>query len=157
MSKMKTSQTILKPELRLSDAPIPVERKQTAGIRKAALERQASVDARIRQAMREIDADGERVDFASVARRAGVSRQSIYNRKAVAQEIETLRNAFDAAPGTKRPVSERATEASTKARLYLLHDENKRLKADNVQLRQRIGELLSEQRDARNRSKSSAT
>ena len=144
-----TKQSLLKPEFMPHDRPVQNTARRIEGIRKAAREREAAVDLSIKQAMREIDAEGKRVDFTSVARRAGVSRQSIYNRKDVAQEIEALRKAFNTAPGTKRPVSERATEESVKARLYVLSDENKRLKAEIADLRKRLAEMLGEQRQAK--------
>lgn len=111
------------------DEPSPLA---AAAARKheAALERAAG-------ALRELDAAGEQVNFQTVARAAGVSRQWLYKQPQLRSEIERLR---DTSPGRAPylPAAQRASEASLRQRNRGLLEENARLRAENTRLKEEL-------------------
>jgi Family of unknown function (DUF6262) len=102
---------------------------------------------RVKVALIELDRNGEDINFQSVARRAGVSRQWIYTHRELRAEIDRLR-------GRQRQVSatasarEQASENSLRARNRQLLEENRRLRQEVQQLRAEVAAALGERRVA---------
>lgn len=119
-------------------------------LNQAAAARHQRTIARAERALRELGAEGARVSFQSVARRAGVSRQWLYTQPDPRSAIERLRDQAPA-PGDDVPDRQRATEASLRQRLETLRAENRRLRQDNAALRDELALLYGERREARTR------
>jgi hypothetical protein len=100
----------------------------------AALERAAS-------ALRDLDAAGEPVNFQTVARAAGVSRQWLYKQPQLRSEIERLRDASTART-PRVPVALRQRNRG-------LLEENARLRAENTRLKEELALAYGQQREAR--------
>jgi hypothetical protein len=99
----------------------------------AAARHQRAVE-RAALALRDLDREGAKVSFQSVARRAGVSRQWLYTQPALRSEIERLRDQpRGVADGI--PARQRASEASLRQRLESLRTENQRLREENANLK----------------------
>jgi hypothetical protein len=90
-------------------------------------------EQRVRGALRELDREGVGVTFASVAKRAWVSRAFLYQHTALRLEIEALRGAQAAAPATL-PVRHRASDASLRAAL----DDSQRQREEIARLREEL-------------------
>jgi hypothetical protein len=90
----------------------------------AAARHQRTVE-RAERALRDLDREGARISFQSVARRAGVSRQWLYTQPALREEIEQLRDG-QPAPTDRVPAQQRATKGSLRQRLETLRAENQR-------------------------------
>ncbi len=114
--------------------------RAAAGRHQRAVERAA-------RALRDLDREGARVSFQSVARRAGVSRQWLYTQPALRSEIERLRDqprrVTDGIPARQR-----ATEASLRQRLETLRAENQRLRQENADLKTELAIAYGQQRRA---------
>lgn len=103
---------------------------------------------RANAAVRDLDRAGTAINFQTVARAAGVSRQWLYEQPDLRREIERLRRAGrDTAPGV--PTAQRATEASLRQRVRSLLDENHRLRDETSELRAELAIVYGEQRHAR--------
>jgi Family of unknown function (DUF6262) len=114
----------------------------------AAARHQRAVE-RAEQALRDLDAEGGRISFQAVARRAGVSRQWLYTQPAMRAQIEQLRDrAPQKADGI--PTRQRATEASLRQRLETLRAENQRLRDENASLKTELAIAYGERREVRN-------
>ena len=111
--------------------------ERTQAIRVAAATRSHDADARVRRALRELGKRGGEVNFASVAAAAGVSRQFLYSQVELRSEIEQLRGEQRTAL-SQRPVVERASDASIRARLRAALDDNQRLRGENTRLREEL-------------------
>jgi hypothetical protein len=103
--------------------------------------------ARARTALRQLNHDGVPVTFATVAKAAVVSRALLYRDPELRSEIQRLR-ASDQTRSTRRPATQRASDASLRQRLDALLDEVRTLRSQNRDLQQRIASLLGEQRAA---------
>jgi hypothetical protein len=113
----------------------------------AAARKHDDVVARANSALRYLDRAGMAINFQTVARAAGVSRQWLYQQPDLRREIEQLRRAGrDTAPGV--PTAQRATEASLRQRLRSLLDENHRLRGKTAELRAELALAYGEQRHA---------
>ncbi len=84
------------------------------------------------------------ITFQSVADQAGVSRQWLYKNPELRAEIEKLR-ANHSSPHPV-PAADRASDASRRQRNLMLLEENKRLRAENVALKQELAMLIGERR-----------
>jgi negative regulator of sigma E activity len=105
------------------------------------------------QALRELDRAGTPVTFAAVAQAAGVSRSWLYTQPDISGQIRRLRKSKDGAgSGGAIPSSQRATDASLRARLAATLDRNKQLADENARLRRQLARALGDQRAARTRS-----
>ena len=105
------------------------------------------------QALRELDRAGNPVTFASVAHAAGISRSWLYTQPDISSQIRRLRHERGAARSVGgTPASQRATEASLRARLATALDRNRQLAEDNARLRRQLARALGDQRSARTRS-----
>lgn len=104
--------------------------------------------ARARAAFRKLDHDRETVNFATVARAAGVSRSLLYRDPTLRQQIETIRSPQPTAT-PRPPAAQRMSPASREQRLTTLQDENRALRQENHNLRERLAAVLGEERTSR--------
>jgi hypothetical protein len=126
--------------------PDPLGPLQTAAVRKheAALQRAAG-------ALRDLGAAGEKINFQTVARAAGVSRQWPYKQQQLRAEIERLSDT-SATSAPRVPSAQRASDASLRQRNRGLLEENARLRAENTRLKHELALAYGQQREARRRS-----
>jgi Family of unknown function (DUF6262) len=103
----------------------------------AAARRTLEAEQRVRDALRELDREGVTVTFASVARRARVSRAFLYQHAALRSEIEVRRGAQAAVPASL-PVRHRASDASLRARLRAALDDSQRQREEIARLREEL-------------------
>lgn len=95
-------------------------------------------------ALRRLDAAGEPVSFAAVARAGGVSRAWLYRDDVVRAEIDRLRRPRP--PVRARPVAEQATADSLRQQLEAVRTLIAELRAENQQLREAVARKLGEHR-----------
>ena len=109
---------------------------------------QRSHDTRHRtiDTLRRLDAAGQAVTLAGVARAAGVSRSWLYRQADLRAEIDRLRTPGTAATAAPIPPAQRASTESLRRRLEATLDEIQRLKAENHQLRQQVAQRFGQQR-----------
>jgi hypothetical protein len=101
------------------------------------------------QALRSLDAAGKPVTFDAIAKQAGVSRSWLYAQPDLRAEIERLRAAHQRELKSQIPVRQRASDASLLRRLEAANTRNRRLTAENQQLREQLARALGRQRTAR--------
>lgn len=109
--------------------------RRADALRGAATARSQDAEARARRAIRELHGRGVEVNFATVAHTANVGRDFLYRHTQLRAAIEQLRGNQQRA---RLPVHEHASENSTRARLRGTLEENKRLRAENAQLREEL-------------------
>jgi hypothetical protein len=117
----------------------------------AAARRHELTRAKAIQALRELDRAGTSVTFTSVAAAAGISRAWLYTQPDIRDQVRELRGTRSREPGTI-PASQRATDASLRARLTAALQRNQALAEENAQLRRRLARALGDQRSSRTRS-----
>jgi hypothetical protein len=115
----------------------------------AARRRSSNAIARGRAALGELARRGEQVTFQAVAREGGASRQWLYTHPELRAEIERARATRVAPTGGGVPATERSSEASLRQRLEGLLAENRRLRAENAELREELALAYGHQREAR--------
>jgi len=103
----------------------------------AAAGRTLDAEQRVRNALRQLDAEGASISFAAVAAHARVSRAFLYAHAELRAEIEALRSIETAAPA-RLPVRQRASDASVRARLRAALDENQRQRDELAALREEL-------------------
>ena len=120
----------------------------------AAARRHELTRARAIQALRELDRAGTPVTFAGVASAAGISRSWLYTQPDISDQIRRLRQkaADGAGSAGTIPASQRATDASLRARLATALSRNRQLTDENTRLRRQLARALGEHRSARPRS-----
>ena len=120
----------------------------------AAARRHELTRAKAIQALRELDRSDQPVTFAGVASAAGISRSWLYTQPDISDHIRRLREKTEGAgrAGTI-PASQRATDASLRARLTAALDRNKQLAGENARLRRQLARALGDQRSSRTRSR----
>jgi negative regulator of sigma E activity len=119
----------------------------------AAARRHELTRSRAIQALRELDRSGAPVTFAAVASAARISRSWLYTQPDIAGQIRRLREKTDSAGSASPiPASQRATDASLRARLTAALNRNKQLADDNARLRRQLARALGDERTARTRS-----
>jgi hypothetical protein len=124
-----------------------------APLAEAAARRHELTRAKAVQALRELDRSGAPVTFAAVAAAADVSRSWLYTQPDISSQIRRLRRkADDAGCAGAIPASQRATDASLRARLTAALARNQQLADDNARLRRQLARALGDQRTARTRS-----
>lgn len=111
--------------------------RRSDALRNAAATRALAAEERARRALAALQRRGETISFQAVAAEAGVSRAFLYGRPQLRAAIEQQRNHRQQVP-SRLPASERASEESTRARLRGTLEENKRLRAENAQLRDEL-------------------
>jgi len=112
----------------------------------AARRRHELTRAKAIQALRELDRTGTPLTFETVARTANVSRSWLYAQADIRIEIQRLRVATQRAPSPPIPAGQRASLASTHARLQAALQRNHALDQDNQRLRRQLAQALGQQR-----------
>jgi Family of unknown function (DUF6262) len=109
----------------------------------AAARRHELTRAKAIQALRELGRSGAPVTFAGVAQAAGISRSWLYTQPDISGQIRRLREktSGDGSAGAI-PASQRATDASLRARLTAALDRNKQLADENARLRRQLAHAL---------------
>jgi hypothetical protein len=110
----------------------------------AAKRKHDSAVTRARAALVAMHHAGSEITFQSVADRAGVSRQWLYKNAELRREIEKLR--ADHHGPHPVPAADRTSDASLRQRNVMLLAENKRLRAETVQLKHELAALIGERR-----------
>jgi hypothetical protein len=114
-----------------------VSGRRADALRGAAAARSLSAEQRAHRALTELDRGGAAISFRAVANQAGVSARFLYGHAEQRAAIEQLRAEQRDVPSrlTRR---QRASEESVRARLRGMLEENKRLRAENAQLREEL-------------------
>lgn len=123
-----------------------------APLTRAAARRHELTRSRAVQALREIDRAGTPVTFAAVASAAGISRSWLYTQPDIRTQIQRLRSSRDSSRADAIPASQRATEASLRARLTTALARNQALADENARLRRQLARALGDQRSSWTRS-----
>jgi len=134
-----------------------MRRDHHAQLADAARRRHELTRAKAVQALRELDRAGTAVTFEKVARDAGVSRSWLYTEPDIRTEIERLRDATRRTTTTQIPASQRASDASLRARLDAALERNRKLAEENQRLRRQLAHALGEGRESPSPRRSSIT
>jgi hypothetical protein len=116
-----------------------------AALATATRHRTETTRARARDAVRRLDRDGHPITFTAVADAADVSRSLLYRDPTLRAQIEALRSRQPVGPG-QPPAMQRSTIESLQQRLAVALDDNRALRTENQQLRDRIATALGGQR-----------
>ncbi len=111
--------------------------RRSQALRGAAAARSLAAEQRAHHAIFELDRRGEPITFLAVATEARVSARYLYGHPQLRAAIEQLRDEQRRAPSTL-PIRQRPSEESIRARLRGTLEENKRLRAENAQLRDEL-------------------
>jgi Family of unknown function (DUF6262) len=114
-----------------------VSGRRVDALRGAATARSLSATERARRALAELDRRGQAITFRAVANQAGVSARFLYGHAELRGMIEQLRDEQPSSP-SRQPRHPRACEESLRARLRGTLEDNKRLRAENAQLREEL-------------------
>lgn len=95
-------------------------------------------------ALRRLDAGGEPVSFAAVARAAGISRAWLYRNDAVRAEIDRLRRPRSV--GSGRPAAEQASTEPLRQQLEAARAVVAELRVENRHLREAVARKLGHRR-----------
>lgn len=106
-------------------------------LRDAAGTRSLAAEQRVREALADLDRRGLPISFQAVATHARVSRAFLYAHPHLRAAIEQLRGQHQHTPA-RLPAHQRASDDSIRARLRGTLEENKRLRAENAQLRDEL-------------------
>jgi hypothetical protein len=113
-----------------------------ASLAEAAARRHELTRAKAIQALRELDRAGMPVTFAAVASAAGISRSWLYTQPDIRDQIQRLRGTRNGKPASAIPASQRATDASLRARLTAALQRNQALADENARLRRQLAHAL---------------
>ena len=118
---------------------------ELTGLQAAAQRKRDATIQRATAALAELAEQGAQISFQSVARRAGVSRQWLYDQPALRTQIEQLRER----PGQGVPARERASDASLQQRLRGLLDDSQALREQVRALTHELALAYGQQRHVR--------
>jgi hypothetical protein len=118
----------------------------TAHLRAAARRRQEQTRSKAVRALRELGQSFRPVTFEAVARQAGISRSWLYTQPDIREQIEQLRATARRNAGPPLPAGQRASTQSLLVRLESATARNKKLAAENRQLRHQLALALGDQR-----------
>ena len=110
----------------------------------AAHRRSQQTRERAVEALRQLDAGGANVTVMSVANAAAVSRSWLYRQADLRDEIDRLRTPTGSTITV--PSAQRASTDSLRQRLEASHDEIRRLKSENLELREQVARHHGQQR-----------
>jgi hypothetical protein len=113
-----------------------------APLAEAAARRHELTRAKAIHALRELDRAGVPVTFAAVASAAGISRSWLYAQPDIRDQIQRLRGTRNRGPASAVPASQRATDASLRARLTAALQRNQTLAEENARLRRQLAHAL---------------
>ena len=114
-----------------------VSGRRVDALRGAATARSLSATERARRALAELDRRGQAITFRAVANQAGVSARFLYGHAELRGMIQQLRDEQPSSP-SRQPRHPRGGEESLRARLRGTLEDNKRLRAENAQLREEL-------------------
>jgi hypothetical protein len=120
----------------------------TAHLRAAARRRQERTRSKAVRALRELGQSSCPVTFEAIARQAGISRSWLYTQPDIREHIEQLRATTRRNAGPPLPASQRASTQSLLVRLESATARNKKLAAENRQLRHQLAVALGDQRSS---------
>ena len=115
----------------------------------AAKARREKTQRRATEALRRLDAQGEQVSFAALARAAGVSRAWLYRDPTLRVDIERVRAAQASSPRSRIPTRQRASDASLREMLAAVQAVASSLREENRTLRDALARTLGERRSPR--------
>jgi len=118
---------------------------ELTGLQAAAQRKRDATIQRATAALAELAEQGAQISFQSVARRARVSRQWLYDQPALRTQIEQLRER----PAQGVPARERASDASLQQRLRGLLDDNQALREQVRALTHELALAYGQQRHVR--------
>src|SRR3954452_9355030 len=118
---------------------------ELTGLQAAAQRKRDATIQRATAALAELAEQGAQISFQSVARRAGVSRQWLYDQPALRTQIEQLRER----PAQGVPARKRASDASPQQRLRGLLDDNQALREQVRALTHELALAYGQQRHVR--------
>jgi hypothetical protein len=130
--------------------------ERSQALRSSAAARSIAAEQRARQAIAELDRRGQPITFLAVAAAARVSARYLYGHPQLRATIEQIRDEQHRAPSrpTRQP---RAHDESIRARLRGTLEENKRLRAENAQLRDELALAHGEIRELKLASRRRST
>jgi Family of unknown function (DUF6262) len=128
---------------------------RSTALRSAAAARSIAAEQRARHAIAELDRRGQAITFLAVAAEAGVSARYLYAHSQLRATIQQLRDEQHSAPS--RPARHRANDESIRARLRGALEVNKRLRAENTQLRDELALAHGEIRELKLASRRRST
>lgn len=108
----------------------------------SAKSRTAEATARAQRAITALQSRGAAINFNTVAREGGVSKDFLYGSPDLSARIRSLRNAKT--PVADVPRAERPSEDSARVQLTVLRESNAGLRAENEELRRENAALRSE-------------
>ncbi|MGH3573356.1 MAG: DUF6262 family protein [Pseudonocardiaceae bacterium] len=115
-------------------------------LRRAAQARHDEALRRATVALRQLERGGNPVSFCALAEVAKVSRSWLYRQPELRAEIERLRQSAPSGGSRSVPASQRASTDSLREQLSASHQEIKRLREENRQLRDQVARRLGEER-----------
>jgi hypothetical protein len=118
----------------------------TAQLADSARRRHELTRAKAIRALRELDRAGTPVTFELVARTGGISRSWLYSQPDIRDQIQQLRDTARAAPSSRVPVGQRASDPSLRQRLQAACERNRQLTEENQRLRRQLAEALGQLR-----------
>jgi hypothetical protein len=125
----------------------PEHADRSAAMVAAAKNRHDATRRQAADALRHLHAVGEEVNFAAVARAAGVSRAWLYHDPQLRAEIDRIRTGRrPSRPALRRPVAEQTSQESLHELRVSLQAELKALREENRRLREALARKLGEQR-----------
>ena len=130
--------------------------ERSQALRSAAAARSIAAEQRARHAIAELDRRGQPITFLAVAANAGVSARYLYAHPQLRATIEQLRDEQHNTPSRPRR-HPRASEESIRVRLRGVLEENKRLRAENAQLRDELALAHGEVRELKLTSRQRST
>lgn len=133
--QVPADETALLLSLPPQEVPDGASTPRAAAMVEAAKHRSTASRASISQAARRLADSGENVTVASVAREAGVSRQTVYQHRDLLGQIMTLRASGHGRRGPGLPAAQRASEDSLRARLQAQKAQIEDLRKQNASLR----------------------
>jgi len=122
----------------------------TGFLRAAQAKRHGEMLDRTLKQIQRMAASGERLSYTGLASAAGVSRAWLYHQAHVQAAIEAARAEVRAR--RRRPVDEASSDASKDARIRLLLEDNRTLRAEVTALKAKLAELLGELRELKQAS-----
>lgn len=117
-------------------------------LRHAAQRRHEEARRRAEEALARLDGEGGQVNLQTFARAAGVSRSWLYGQADLRAQIEHRRALLPLSRSQAPPRAQRASDDSLRQRLQVALDDNRRLRAHNQELEQRVARLHGELRGA---------
>ena len=130
--------------------------RRSQALRSAAAARSIAAEHRAQHAIAELDRRGQPITFLAVAAKAGVSARYLYAHPELRATIEQLREEQQSTP-SRPPRHPRASEESIRVRLRGVLEENKRLRAENAQLREELALAHGEVRELKLASRHRST